>query len=41
MAVIGFAAITPPGRLAGAPAVAATMEEVGALLGAGRLYPPR
>lgn len=35
MAVIGFAAVTPPRRLAGAGAVVTTMEEAGAILGAG------
>ena len=35
MAVIGFAAVTPPERLTGAAAVARSMEEVGALLAAG------
>lgn len=36
MAVIGFAAVTPPDRLAGADVVVTTMEQVGALLAAGR-----
>lgn len=35
MSVIGFAAVTPAGRLAGADAVARHMTEVGALLAAG------
>ncbi|HET6964575.1 MAG TPA: HAD family phosphatase [Acidimicrobiales bacterium] len=36
MAVIGFAAVTPPERLAGADAVVTTMEQIGDLLATGR-----